>query len=410
MRHFYLLLLLVFGPVLGLRAQCSYVSRQSGPWNDPNTWKPSGNGCPAVPGPEAVVTIGHDVVLTGDYLINGGGSLTVAAGSSLVQDQTARTLTLGDGTGSQVTRLTQAGRIAVAALAINKSDILISRGANLTLYCNLSQSNQSIISLDGDLNLVGTLNITTGNVSANGTGRMRIGGCVNSSNGGFNNYNSSLLICVQGIMSQNCGAGAGSCTGNPPINNDAACRAVLPILPVTLVYARATWLPKQTAVQLQWATATEEHNAGFTVERSADGRKFVALTTVPGAGNSLSLRTYAYTDTRPLNTAISYYRLRQTDQDGTEQFSPVMTVKAGRAALSLELLPTADGRYQPLLPGRTGAGQLVVYSAAGRLLQTYAIREGEELPLIDLRPQPAGMYLVRVFTPAGAVTQRVARL
>ncbi|MCC3157186.1 T9SS type A sorting domain-containing protein [Hymenobacter sp. 15J16-1T3B] len=410
MRNAYLLTFALLGLLHSAQAQCSYSSQKDGNWNDPSTWKATGTGCASVPGAGATVTVGHNVALTGDYTVNGEGSLVITANGALVQDQPGRTLTLGDGTGSQTVRLTQAGRVAVSALAINKSNLTISSGAVLTLYCNLTQSNQSNITLDGDINLLGTLNITTGNVSANGTGRMRVAGCVTSSNGGFNNYSSSLTICVQEIVANNCGAGSGTCTPNAPINNDAACRSVLPVLPVTLLYARASWQAKQAAVQLQWATATEEQNAGFAVERSADGREFEAVATVPGAGTSLVPRSYAYLDAKPLPSRLSYYRLRQTDFDGAVHYSPLMVVKNGRTTLDLELQPAAEGTFRALLPGLVGSGQLAVYSAAGRLISTYSINDHEELPLVDLRRQPAGVYLVRVLTAGGTITQRVVRL
>ncbi|WP_165822126.1 T9SS type A sorting domain-containing protein [Hymenobacter edaphi] len=409
MRILYFLVLASLGLSWTAQAQCTYTSQKDGNWNDPATWKTTGTGCGTVPGAGATVSVGHHVAFTGDYLVNGEGSLTIATTGSLVQDQSGRTLTLGDGTGSQTTRLTQSGRLAVSSLAINKSNVAIHNGATLTLYCNLTQSNQSNITLDGDINLLGTLNITTGNVSANGAGRMRVAGCVNSSNGGFNNYSSALTICVQEIVANNCGAGAGTCAPNAPINNDAACRSVLPVLPVTLLYARAAWQAKQAAVQVQWATATEEQNAGFTVERSADGREFQAVGAVPGAGTSLTPRYYAYADAKPLSTRLSYYRLRQNDFDGAVHYSPLMVVRNGHSGLGLELQPTTEGVFRALLPGLTGTGQLAVYSAAGRLVSTAAINDHDALPLIDLRRQPAGIYLVRALTPAGTVTQRVAR-
>lgn len=53
---------------------------------------------------------------------------------------------------------------------------------------------------------------------------------------------------------------------------------------------------------MRWATATEQHNAGFDVQRSATGDSFTTLAFVAGAGNSQTTSTYQYFDAAPLHT------------------------------------------------------------------------------------------------------------
>ncbi|NJN78400.1 MAG: hypothetical protein HC803_08785 [Saprospiraceae bacterium] len=69
---------------------------------------------------------------------------------------------------------------------------------------------------------------------------------------------------------------------------------------------------QENTTQLNWTTSTEENNDFFTIEKSLDGINFEAIGTKAGAGNSLEVREYNFTDAKPAN-GKNYYRLKQTD-------------------------------------------------------------------------------------------------
>lgn len=106
------------------------------------------------------------------------------------------------------------------------------------------------------------------------------------------------------------GVGRASKNGNP--------------LPIELLYFSAE--PEDGAVNLNWATAVEIENEYFTVERSTDGVNFKEVTRLEGAGNSSMMLTYATVDTDPAD-GVNYYRLKQTDFDGTESVSNIVAVQ-----------------------------------------------------------------------------------
>ena len=62
------------------------------------------------------------------------------------------------------------------------------------------------------------------------------------------------------------------------------------------------------------------------MEKGTDGKNFKVIATVPGAGNSFIPLSYSAVDNAPYK-GNNYYRLRQTDYDGTETVSSVMTIK-----------------------------------------------------------------------------------
>jgi hypothetical protein len=82
----------------------------------------------------------------------------------------------------------------------------------------------------------------------------------------------------------------------------------------------------ENQVAIQWETLTETNNDYFTVERSRDGETWKILKIVNGAGTSSEVNNYSTIDESPLQ-GISYYRLKQTDFDGTETFSETKTIR-----------------------------------------------------------------------------------
>jgi hypothetical protein len=88
------------------------------------------------------------------------------------------------------------------------------------------------------------------------------------------------------------------------------------ILPVTLTSFTTTCTPEGTL--LNWETATELNNEFFTIETSTDGENWTTLTQVPGSGTISTPTSYSWLD-RGFAMGMLYYRLAQTDYDGTHE-------------------------------------------------------------------------------------------
>jgi endonuclease I len=100
-------------------------------------------------------------------------------------------------------------------------------------------------------------------------------------------------------------------------------------LPVDLV--SFTGEKENNHVLLKWSTASEVNNDHFTIERSINLKQWKTAGTVNGAGNSSRKLNYLIQD--PLPEAlpeILYYRLRQTDFDGTFTYSKTVSVNTGK--------------------------------------------------------------------------------
>jgi len=167
-----------------------------------------------------------------------------------------------------------------------------------------------------------------------------------------------------------------------------------------------------STVVCAWTTASEKNSRDFTVERSADGRVFAPLGTAAAAGTSNTPLAYSFSDVRPLS-GIAYYRLRQTDLDGTEVFSPVVTV-AGAGTTGQPVVVPNPGAGQFMLladDGQPLIGTAVVRNMLGDVVARLEMNKGESASAgaFNLSTQPAGIYLVQIETPTGLHSLRVVK-
>lgn len=165
-------------------------------------------------------------------------------------------------------------------------------------------------------------------------------------------------------------------------------------LPVELLVYTARSSPE--GVQLAWATASEAYNEFFTVEHSSDIKQWEALATVPGAGNSTSIRQYSYTD-KAFREGIQYYRLKQTDLDGTAVYHPVQSIYVQRTGRPL-LYPNPCTDHIRLHADESG-GFAVIDPASGQVLPVASAPSGAAEWDLDTRSLPAGMYIIRLYRP-----------
>jgi hypothetical protein len=107
-------------------------------------------------------------------------------------------------------------------------------------------------------------------------------------------------------------------------------------LPVELLSFTAT--PQENFNLLEWTTASEKDNDFFTLEKSFDGISFEIIGTIKGAGNSNVEQNYSMHDNDIVN-GITYYRLSQTDYDGTTSKSSIIVINRKNSSCVVTAYP-----------------------------------------------------------------------
>jgi hypothetical protein len=153
--------------------------------------------------------------------------------------------------------------------------------------------------------------------------------------------------------------------------------AAVPIIwdnvPVPVELTSFTASVNNSAIQLNWKTATEVNNFGFEVERTADKTNWSKIAFVNGYGNSNSTKKYSFND--KVSVSGSYaYRLKQIDNDGKYTYSDPVAVEVSLkpSVFSIANYPNPfnpDTRIQFELP-QASKVNLSIYNIVGQKVAT----------------------------------------
>lgn len=109
------------------------------------------------------------------------------------------------------------------------------------------------------------------------------------------------------------------------IRDPSAITCPIVILPVELADFDGKKI--EEANLLHWQTQSENNSAYFSLERSLDLKSWDVVDIESAAGNSQSMITYSFADRGYTHGQINYYRLSQTDFDGTtEVFDKIVVI------------------------------------------------------------------------------------
>ena len=183
-------------------------------------------------------------------------------------------------------------------------------------------------------------------------------------------------------------------------------------LPIELLYFTAK--QSGTKVKLDWATASEQNNDYFVVERSQDGTNFTEVFRKKGAGNNSNTLYYNGFDNTPME-GISYYRLKQVDYDAKFKYSDIQSVnfKFDPAEVGIKIYPNPaiDNKFTVDYT-KEKADQLEVYfyNSIGQLLhkEAWATNKGINTKEFYFPEISGGMYILELKASDGtSVKQHV---
>ena len=159
--------------------------------------------------------------------------------------------------------------------------------------------------------------------------------------------------------------------------------------------------PDGKEVDVTWSTAAEFNSAYFMVQHSQDGIIFSDVAKVNAAGNSSAYKVYSSVDTDPYN-GVSYYRLKQVDNDGKFAYSDIVAVNMNEdGTFSIYPNPTS-GSFTLLLSGEKGdQTRIVIRDVLGKELYSKVsiLSSGQEVIAVDpARKLTPGIYSVTAFS------------
>ena len=166
---------------------------------------------------------------------------------------------------------------------------------------------------------------------------------------------------------------------------------------------------------LTWSTATEFNNKGFAIERSKDGKTFMQIGFVNGAGTTTKRINYTYTDATLSDFGIAtfYYRLKQVDLDGKTSYSNVIPLSL-KDIVSWKLYPNPvkDKLTIELNLNANTKVSVQVISKDGKLLLNAdrgTLPQGQQQLNFNTQNLASGSYFIRIKAGDKNYTQTIIK-
>lgn len=158
-------------------------------------------------------------------------------------------------------------------------------------------------------------------------------------------------------------------------------------------------------VQLVWATASEENNSHYVVQRSSNGDEWTTVEEVLGMGTTVSITEYDAYDLKP-SSGINYYRIKQVDYDGNFEFSKTVGVYYENDFQNLRITPNPASNVATISwDVKLREAQVELYSTNGVLLEVFEVLPGLEHLRVDLTSVKNGMYFIKLMSTESEITQ-----
>ena len=342
----------------------SYTTLRAGAWNNTsNVWSTDGTSpCGCFPGNTIsdAVAISHQINSNTTLEISTGGSITIKNSGRLNSNREV---------------FVDAGVLENYGF-MSLKDLFVAQGATASVYAPLSitsdlvnegivELNSSIIVNNGTIQ-VNSSGVVTGShpweITLNNGTIINKGawdmtdGCVTINNGNFINNPGAAITGSTGYIETKdgnidnngmfstgvdwCASGQGMGLANA--SNCIGCRQT-GVLPISLIDFSGTI--HNNIIYLKWITASELNNDYFTLEKSSDGINFSPFAEIKGAGNSNKILYYNYSDE---STGLKnlYYRLSQTDFDGTTVILKTVFINAADKSISSSALKISPNPFR----------------------------------------------------------------
>lgn len=214
---------------------------------------------------------------------------------------------------------------------------------------------------------------------------------------GYTGNSENIEICNSVVSQANHGAVTSPTSFGTPLSP----------LPITLVAFNAQ--QKNNSIFVTWATSIEINNDFFTLETSKDGENFKAIKIVRGAGFSNDILHYSFLHEKPF-TGINYYRLKQTDFDGTYTYSDIIAanVKSIENKFSVSPNPVSNKQFTISGLNQDENYNISLCDLRGRIIKSIQTEKANEVKLQFDSELSNGYYFVVVQSPVSSEIIKVS--
>jgi N-acetylneuraminic acid mutarotase len=173
------------------------------------------------------------------------------------------------------------------------------------------------------------------------------------------------------------------------------------LLPVSL--SDFTAVQKDDIISISWKTNSEMNSDYFTIEKSFDATSFYPIDEVAGAGTSIQTIVYLAEDHLPVE-GLNYYRLRQTDFDGTSSYSKIVAVNfvdgetSSDEQFTVFPVPAQTNIFIKVVIEEDQDAIVSICNEYGDIVfnEKRSLKKGQESFIMNISSLPPGSYFLRM--------------
>lgn len=186
------------------------------------------------------------------------------------------------------------------------------------------------------------------------------------------------------------------------------------VLPVVLKYFTAQL--NNSKVDLKWATSTEINASHFVIERSYNGSDFTDIATVMAYGNTTEEKTYQFADNSfAADKVVVYYRLRQVDADGKQDYSSTRIIRTGKQNQNTVTILTfpnpVNSELRVTIPANWQNKKVTyeLFNANGQAVRKIETGSSSQIETMNVSNLNRGFYVVKVTCGAETAQQKIVK-
>jgi autotransporter-associated beta strand protein len=160
-------------------------------------------------------------------------------------------------------------------------------------------------------------------------------------------------------------------------------------LPVELISFNATCM--NDFIQIKWTTASEKNNKMFELYKSDNAIDWSLIHTESGQGDKASETNYQFMDSKK---QAAYYRLKDIDFDGIENWSPIIFADCENESSQIEVYPNPATDYIKVIAPIFENTTLHIISLEGKVIKTMPLISNQTL--VSVKDLASGMYMVEI--------------
>jgi hypothetical protein len=158
-------------------------------------------------------------------------------------------------------------------------------------------------------------------------------------------------------------------------------------------------------IQIKWTTASEKNNKMFELYKSDNALDWEWIHTESGQGDKASETNYQFMDSKK---QAAYYRLKDIDFDGIENWSPIIFADCESTASKTEIYPNPAQDFIKVITEIDEKTTLRILSLDGRNLKTLPLISNQTL--VDIKSLISGVYIIEIINQTSKTTFKINKI